>query len=418
MSEDTSSNERAVAAVNPGSRRRAPLWLLVMITLSGTLAMHMFVPALPDAAQSFKVNSAAVQATIGIYILGLAFGQLFYGPLSDALGRRPLLMTGLTLYLGAGIVAALAPNVETLVIARLFQALGGCAGLALGRAMVRDTTTADEAVRALALLNLIMMVGPGLAPIIGSEMVELGGWRMVFVFLAIAGAITLAFSWKLVPETGSPTGVVSVGALARDYGSLLKSPRYLGYAFGGACATTSIYAFIAAAPFIITQQLHHPVRDVGISLGIVMIGMAIGNALTRRLVLTVPVERLLVVGNGISIASALLFLVFELLGWLNLPIVVILMLFFAMGSGTTSPAALSKTLMVDAHHVGSAAGLYGFSQMALGALFTLMVGWGSNPALSAAIVLLAAALAGQAGVQFAIHRERAEARFAGAGDGI
>ena len=398
--------------------QRAPLWLLVMITLSGTLAMHMFVPALPDAARSLNASSAAVQATIGIYILGLAFGQLFYGPLSDALGRRPLLITGLSLYFGAGIVAALAPNVETLVLARLFQALGGCAGLALGRAMVRDTTTSDEAVRALALLNLIMMVGPGLAPLIGSTMVELGGWRMVFAFLAVLGAITLLLCWRMVPETGRPSGVVSVSVLARDYTSLLRSPKYLGYAFGGACATTSIYAFIAAAPFVITEQLHHPVRHVGISLGIIMIGMGIGNALTRRLVLDIPVERLLVIGNGISIASAAIFLGLELMGRLNLPAIVVLMLFFAMGSGTASPAALSKTLMVDAHHVGSAAGLYGFSQMALGALFTLMVGWGSNPALSSAVVLIAAAAVGQAGVQFAIRQERKEARYLSAGEGI
>ncbi|QIL81076.1 multidrug effflux MFS transporter [Diaphorobacter sp. HDW4A] len=415
MSEQPSGAGNVVSAISP---KRAPLWLLVMITLSGTLAMHMFVPALPDAARGLHTNSAAVQATIGIYILGLAFGQLFYGPLSDALGRRPLLMVGLSLYLGAGIVAALAPNVETLVLARLFQALGGCAGLALGRAMVRDTTSADEAVRALALLNLIMMVGPGLAPIIGSTMVELGGWRMVFVFLSLLGAATLVLTWKRVPETGSPTGVVSVTALARDYTSLLKSPKYLGYAFGGACATTSIYAFIAAAPFVITEQLHHPVRDVGISLGIIMIGMGIGNAVTRRMVLNVPVERLLVFGNGLSIASAAIFLMLELLGWLNLPAIVVLMLLFATGSGTASPAALSKTLMVDAHHVGSAAGLYGFSQMALGALFTLMVGWGDNPALSAAIVLIGAAAAGQAGVQFAIHRERMEALHQSAGDGL
>ncbi|QNN58533.1 multidrug effflux MFS transporter [Diaphorobacter ruginosibacter] len=407
MSDDTASPDHTSV------RRHAPLWLLVMITLSGTLAMHMFVPALPDAARSLQVSSAAVQATIGIYILGLAFGQLFYGPLSDALGRRPLLMVGLSLYFGAGLVAALAPNVETLVLARLFQALGGCAGLALGRAMVRDTTSADEAVRALALLNLIMMVGPGLAPLIGSSMVELGGWRMVFVFLSVLGALTLFLTWRLVPETGSPTGVVSVSVLAQDYTSLLRSPKYLGYAFGGACATTSIYAFIAAAPFVITEQLQHPVRDVGIALGIIMIGMGVGNAITRRLVLNVPVERLLVFGNGLSIASAVIFLGLELAGWLNLPAVVVLMLFFAMGSGTASPAALSKTLMVDAHHVGSAAGMYGFSQMALGALFTLMVGWGSNPALSAAIVLIGAAVAGQVGVQFAIRQERQEAHSEG-----
>ena len=145
----------------PSAGHAPPLWLLTLITLSGTLAMHMFVPALPDAARYLGVGSAAVQGAIGIYILGLAVGQLAYGPLSDALGRRPLLLTGLSLYALGGIAAMLAPNVTFLVAARALQALGGCAGLALGRAMVRDTNTPDEAVRALALLNLMMMVGPG-----------------------------------------------------------------------------------------------------------------------------------------------------------------------------------------------------------------------------------------------------------------
>ncbi len=383
-----------------------PLWLLVLITLSGTLAMHMFVPALPDAARALGVGPAAVQATISIYIVGLALGQLVYGPLSDALGRRPLLLGGLALYAAGSIAAMLAPTAPALIAARFIQALGGCAGLALGRAMVRDTNGPVEAVRALALLNLMMMVGPGMAPLVGSGLVALGGWRAVFVALALAGVATLLLSWRKVPETGTPTGRVSPGRLARAYAALLRSPTFVAYAVGGGCATTAVYAFIAAAPFIITEQLGHPLRDVGIALGVVMVGMAIGNALTRRLALSMRLGRLLVWGNAVSVACALVFLALELLGYLTLEATVGLMLLFVLGAGMASPAALSKVLTVDARHVGAAAGLYGFAQMALGALFTLLVGWGSNPALASSCVLLGAALVGQGCLQFALWPEK------------
>ena len=124
-----------------------PMWLLVLITISGTMAMHMFVPALPDAARALGTTAGQMQMAVSIYIIGLAAGQLGYGPLSDALGRRPMLITGLALYALGSVAAAVAPNLGTLLAARLLQALGGCAGLALGRAIVRVTTQAEAAIR-------------------------------------------------------------------------------------------------------------------------------------------------------------------------------------------------------------------------------------------------------------------------------
>jgi DHA1 family bicyclomycin/chloramphenicol resistance-like MFS transporter len=380
-----------------------------MITISGTLAMHMFVPALPDAAQSFGVGSAAVQATIGIYILGLAFGQLVYGPLSDALGRRPMLLLGLALYTVAGVVALCAPSAHALIVARLFQALGGCAGLALGRAMVRDTSGPTDAMRALALLNLMMMLGPGLSPLLGAGLVTLGGWRMVFAVLSAAGALTLVLTWRLVPETGQPTGRVSVSVLAHDYFDLLRNRAFMGYAMGGGCATTANYAFVAAAPFIIVEQLRRPVVDVGLALALVTVGMAVGNALTRWLALRVPSTRLLVCGNALSMVCALVFLVMECTVGVSFPAMVATMFAFVVGSGLASPAALAKTLAVPAHQVGAAAGVYGFAQMAIGAGVTVLVGWGGNPALAAATVLTVAAACGQGFVQWALWNERRSA---------
>lgn len=166
-----------------------------------------------------------------------------------------------------------------------------------------------------------------------------------------------------------------------------------------------------------TEQLHRPVGDVGLALGLVMVGMAVGNGLTRWLSLRVSSDRLLVAGSALSLACALGFLLLEWTGQLGFVSTVAVMGLFVVGSGLASPAALAKALAVPAHQVGAAAGLYGFTQMALGAAFTALVGWGDNPALAAATVLLGAAACGQLFIQWGLWRERqgADAATARAG---
>ncbi len=386
---------------------RAPIWLLVLIALSGTLAMHMFVPALPNAAQDLGASIQAMQMTISLYIMGLAFGQLIYGPLSDSLGRRPLLMGGLALYSMGGFAAAFAPDVHTLLAARLLQALGGCAGLVLGRAIVRDTARADEVVQKLALMNLMLMVGPGVAPLVGSVLTATLGWRYIFLLLAALGAVTLVLTWKLLPETGRGAGSVKAASFARDYRRLLRSPSFVGFALGGGCSTTSFYAIVAAAPFIFTTQLHRPLSEVGLYLGLLMVGISLGNVITSRLIRTVGIERLLIGGNAASVASACALLLVVLLGGLTVGFALGLMFVFTLGAGMSSPAALNKAISVDSTLTGSAAGLYGFTQMAVGALCTSLVGLGHNPALAAACVLAVAAILGQIAFRMALRKEQA-----------
>lgn len=391
----------------PVSPPKAPLWLLVMIALSGTLAMHMFVPALPEAARALGVDSATMQRTISVYILGLAFGQLLYGPLSDGMGRRPVLLVGLGLYCCAGFAAAFAGDVHTLVLARLVQALGGCAGLALGRAIVRDSSGADDSVRDLALLNLMLMVGPGLSPLIGSLITQTLGWRAIFLVLASLGTVTLICTWRLLPETGTPSGQVSLRALGRDYTHLLRSPALVCFAIGGGCASTGIYAFITAAPFIIGTDLHRPLSEVGIYLGLLIVGMSVGNALARRLIRTVSMERLLMTGVTISVVCGLSLLAVVLMSALTVTWAVSLMCLFALGAGLASPVALTLALSVDRHLVGSAAGLFGFGQMAIAALCTVAVGFGHDPALSAATVLSVSACVGLLAFSLGLSARRA-----------
>lgn len=389
-----------------GVKRKPALWLLVLITFSGTLAMHMFVPALPVAAQDLGASIAAMQMTISLYILGLAFGQLIYGPLSDCFGRRPILMVGLVLYTAAGIAAALAPGIYALVAARLFQALGGCAGLVLGRAMVRDMSSPETAARQLAVMNLIVVIGPALAPLFGGLLSSTFGWRSIFLLLIALGASNLLFAWRLLPETGQPTGTISILSLGRDYKALLGSRAFLGFSIGGSCATTSMYAFIAAAPFIF-EELGRPVHEIGIALGLLAVGVSLGSALASRLIGRVRMERLMVAANAGSACAALALLGIVLTGQLNVYAAVGLMVLFNIGVGLSSPAALTKAVSVNPRVIGSASGLYGFAQMAIGAMCTSLAGLGSDPALAAASVLAAAGLISQAAFAIALRGERA-----------
>ena len=392
-----------ISATFPLVRRPVPLWLLVLVTFSGTLAMHMFVPALTVAAQSLRVDAATIRMTISVYIFGLAVGQLVYGPLSDVFGRRPTLLAGLALYTVGGFVATIAPNVGVLVAARLVQAAGGCAGLLLGRAIVRDTAESNDAVRRLALMSLMTMVGPGLAPLVGGLLARAFGWRAIFVLLTALGVLNFCVSWRLLPETGKPGGRISVGGVARDYRALLGSPRFLGFAFGGGCATTSFYGFIAAAPFIFINELHRPLHEVGLYLGLLIVGVSLGNILASRLIGRFTIERLLVAGNVVSLVAAVVVLAAFMTWRPGVAVIESLMIVYCVGAGLCSPAVSTLSISVDPRLIGSAAGLYGFMQMTVGAACTSLAGLGADPAVAAAAVLVGAALLAQGSFRVALR---------------
>jgi DHA1 family bicyclomycin/chloramphenicol resistance-like MFS transporter len=383
----------AAAATTPPPR--APIWLLALITFSGTLAMHIFVPALPYVASDLGTTNAAAQLTLSFYIAGLALGQLVYGPVSDHFGRRPVLIVGMAVYAIAGLVALLSPTITTLIGARLLQALGGCAGLVLGRAIVRDQASGEDAARKLSLMNLILMVGPGLAPMLGALMASLSGWRSIFIALCALGVGNLILIWRLLPESGGGRGH-DMGSVMRAYRGLVRSRRFLGYAIGGGCATTCIYAYIAAAPFILVNQLHRPPGEVGIWLAVNIAGAWVGSLAASRLVGKVRTRRLMVWGNALSCVSGAVFLAAALGGALTLPLTVVTMFILTFGAGVASPTALSEALSVNPGVAGSASGLYGFAQMGIGALCTGLPGAIGNPAIGAGAVLLGTCLLAQA----------------------
>ena len=379
------------SAPSERSQVSAPLWLLALFTFSGTLAMHIFVPALTMAGRDLHASNAAMQMTVSLYVLGLAGGQLIYGPLADRFGRRPVLLAGLTIYTLAGfatVLASLSHNgAGMLITARLFQALGGCAGQVLGRAMVRDTSAGDDTARRMAYLNMMVMLSPALAPLVGGLIAVSLGWHAILVGLLLLGIVNLVLVWNRLPETRSSAAHTSAAQLARHYAHLLASRRFLGYTLGGGFATTSFYAFIGSAPFIFVQQLHRPEHEVGLYLMALVSGQWLGNTLCSRLLDRVPLTRILTGSNLFSLAASGLLLLLAVTGQAGVALILILMFCFTLGSGMCSPAALALAVNVNPAVFGSASGLYGCSQMAMGALCAALAGLGGSPLIAAALVL-------------------------------
>jgi MFS transporter, DHA1 family, multidrug resistance protein len=389
-----------------GRRERAPFSLIVAITACGTLGMHLIIPALPETARALNVSPGAIQLTITLYLIGLAIGQLIYGPISDRFGRRPVLIAGLGLFTLAGIATAAAPGVLTLVVARVLQSIGACSGLVLGRAIVRDLAPPDRAAAQLAMLTLVMSAAPAIAPVLGGYATAWIGWRAAFALLAIVGAATLALAVLLLPETNRLQSGTRASLLVGSL-RLFRSRAFCGYVLGGACTTTSFYAFMAASPFILVDLLHQPTERVGLYYLLLMAGVAAGSLLANRIAGRIRVRVALRLANSFAIAGAALFMLADLTGMLNVVTVIAPVVLFMVGAGMASPFALSGAVSVNPHAIGAASGLYGFTQMAYGALCTVIVEvWRPGSVLTVAAVLLGSALLGQAALSLAVQRPR------------
>jgi DHA1 family bicyclomycin/chloramphenicol resistance-like MFS transporter len=382
--------------------RRPSGLLLAAIACSGTLAMHIFVPVLPAVARDFAATPGAAQMTLTVYLIGLAAGQLIYGPLSDRFGRRPVLIAALLVFLAATLLAAVAPSLHWLIAARVVQALGACGGLVLGRAMARDGATPEQAGRRLALLVMAMTVAPAIAPLIGSTAAIWLGWRGIFAVLGLAGAALLLLTLFTLPETNRLRAALpNPLAMLRVYGRLLGRRSFRAYAAGGACMSTSIYAFLSASPFLFIEVLHRPPGEIGVYYMALFFGITLGSWLASRLALRVPIERLLRAGALAGMLAAGGLLAVDLSGRLSVATMLAPMALYAIGCGLSSPLATARAIGVDLRAIGAASALYGFLQMSFGALCTLLVGvWHVHSAAPVAGILLAAATTAQ--VAFAL----------------
>lgn len=374
----------------------APLWFLAILTLSGTLAIHIFVPVLPWVARDFQISLQVVQLTLSIYIIGLALGQLFYGPLADSIGRRPVLLLGLSIYTGASIGCMLANSIDLLIVMRFLQALGGCSGLLLGRAIVQDTTTGSETTKKLSLLTMMVMLGPGLAPLLGGMLAEAAGWRMIFAALSGLGILNLLLILRYVHKKECQQDRSKQVSVVQNYKKLLASPKFILYTIGGSFSTTAVYAFLGVVAYVFINRLNYSMQDVSIALILIMLGVWFGCLAASRMVDRVSVEQMIKIGSLINLVSASILFLCVWFDYINAFSLIAPVVVYCFGSGITSPASLSKALSINPLVAGSASGIYGFMQMMVGALCTSLSGLGDNPALAAAVVLLGACIVAQA----------------------
>ena len=238
--------------------------ILGALSAFGPLAIDFYLPAFPAMAQAFATDEKHVQATLAAYFLGLSIGQLAYGPVADRFGRRKPLMFGVTVFTLASLACAYAPNLDTLVLARFVQALGGCAGMVLSRAIVSDKCDPVASAKVFSQLMLVMGLAPILAPMLGGVLVNVAGWQSIFLTLGLFSAACLLAVSLGLPESmpeDMPRQPLS-GAL-RLYLRLLADRVFLGHAVTGGIAIAGMFAYIAGSPFVFIKLYGVPAEHYG-----------------------------------------------------------------------------------------------------------------------------------------------------------
>ena len=241
---------------DPPGRTRL-IVLLGSLTAISPMSIDMYLPSFPTLAQALATDPASVQRTLSVFFIGLALGQLVYGPLSDRYGRRWPLLMGLGLYTLASAGCALAASIQQLIAWRGLQALGGCAGVVMARAVVRDVFGPREQARVLSSLLLVMGVAPILAPLVGGWMLVHAGWRSIFGVLVAFGAACSVASWAMLPDTASEVRASSltVRGVSDAFGRVARNPCFRRFALAGGLGQCVLFAYIAGAPFLYLQVL-------------------------------------------------------------------------------------------------------------------------------------------------------------------
>lgn len=369
------------------------VWLVLILgTLAafGPLTMDMYLPGFLQIADDFTTNASSVQLSLTSSLLGIACGQLIIGPLSDAKGRKNPLLFALIFYIVASIFCVLSPNIWLFIFARFFQGLAASAGVVISRAMVRDLYTGSELTKFFALLMLINGLAPILAPIFGGFVLKYSTWYMIFVVLAIIGAIMLGtVKWALpetLPENNRRT--TSIKDTVLTFIDLLKDKNFIGFALVQGLMMAGMFAYISGTPFIFQGIYGVSPQTYGLLFALNGVGLVIFTQVTGRLAGKIKEITILFIGLMIaSIASVLLLYMIILKASL---LFIVIPLFFAISScGMTNTASFSLAMQKQGHRAGSASALLGLLPFLLGAISAPLVGIaGKDTALPLGIILV------------------------------
>lgn len=364
---------------------------------TGPFTIQLVVPLLPDFAQLFAAPNAQAQLLLTLALVGIALGQLFYGPFSDRFGRRPVVLVALVLFLLASVLAAAASSLWSLAGLRTLQAVGACGGMVIGRAMVRDCFPRDQAASVLGYVMMGMTVVPMLSPYVGSQVHAWFGWQAVFVLCALIGAVLLGAVWRRLPETlVAAQPLPGIGGLVALYAALLRSPAFRGYALTVALSSGVFFTFVGGAPHIVVSGLGLAPRDYALAFLATSGFYGFGNFLAGRYSQRFGVVRMIGIGTVVTFIGAGLMLASMLLLPPSLAGLFLPSVLTAIGNGISQTNAIVAALSVRPQLAGTASGLAGFAQMGCGALLSWAAGVledGSGIATTG--LMLAAALAVQ-----------------------
>ncbi|UXN24786.1 multidrug effflux MFS transporter [Curtobacterium flaccumfaciens] len=373
-----------------------PIVPLALIVGVSPFATDMYIPALPAIARDLGTTPGAVQLSLTAFLVAFAVGQLLVGPVSDGIGRRPMLVVGTALFALASVGCALAPDVVTLVVARVAQGLAGAAGAVAGRAMVSDVTSGTRMAKVFGTLAAINATGPVVAPLAGGAVLTVGTWRLMFVVLAALGAVffvavVLRFRETLPRERRGGVGFAANGQRIR---ALLAIPRFRAYVLSGVLSTVGFFAYIATSSFVFQSEYGFSEGMYTLVFATNASMMIVTTVLFSRLVGRFTEDALLSLGLAVGTVGATAVLVSAILGLGPVPVWCALAVVTAAW-GFVLPAAMTRTQHVGSAHPGTAAALQGGLTFGIGGLGTPLAGALGGTALAMGgvmAVLMAAAV--------------------------
>ncbi|WP_291352482.1 MULTISPECIES: multidrug effflux MFS transporter [unclassified Acinetobacter] len=346
------------------------IMLLALLTSLGPLSIDMYLPALPQMAQDFGVSTQMVANTLPAYFLGLALGQLIYGPLSDRIGRKTPLYFGLALYVVASLLCIFASNEWSLIAARILQAVGGCVGVVIARAAIRDRLDMQASAQAFASMMIVMGIAPVIAPSLGAIVLKFFAWQAVFGFLTMIGLICLVcvhffFKESLPLEHRLKLNVAQIIQL---YGSIFKDPSFKWPMLAGCFSGGILFCYISSSAAVLMDDFGLTQQQFAYAFGLNAFGIMLLSTLNKKLGHQFSVMSRLKIGGIIQLIGASILFVAGFIGHSPLWVVLMGMFWAVAGIGFTGPNAMALAMSEQGAQAGTASAIMGSMQFACGLL--------------------------------------------------
>jgi MFS transporter, DHA1 family, multidrug resistance protein len=336
----------------------------------------MYLPAFSEIAEDFNTTPAQIALSVTSYFIGLALGQIIYGPLLDRFGRKPPLYVGLILYIIMTIGCMQATSIESLVVLRFIQALGGCVAWVAALSMVRDFFPVSQSARIFSLLILVIGLSPLLAPTIGGVIATALGWRMVFLVLAVITALIMLVVIFFLPEGHQPDRSISLRAkpMILNFYSILRHPQFYTYALAGAFSFSTLFTYVAGSPVIFMEIFKVSPQAYGGIFALLSVGFIGGSQLNIHINKKYSSEQIFSVALTILVITSIVFLIGSFNDWYGLEATIGLFFIALTCLGLTNPNANALGLAPFTRNIGSASALLSFLQIGIAGLSSGGVG--------------------------------------------